>query len=421
MDERRSRHEDPQTAGPEYSTLFVIWPEAERPLEEEVRLALSAAYEDVTQLDELEVTDEVLWGSTWSIPGPADRERSEYVVWAQTRASFLDPFLADGLHDPSDHDLALQSKWLIGIETQLDPGRPQASFQDQLRLVSQVAVPGLIAVYDDNALRVRSGREVEDLCSCPVPPRARTLYDVHAVNGVDGGVWLHTHGLGRAGLPDLDLVGVPSGAAEDAHELLHAVVDGLLGGIEPDPDGRLEIGEQVTVRLVPLDTALPFYAVDAAGGRDDRRGEVADHAAQRLVVLDPVRDVTPLRQISQVHEDPTLYTTADELERLRVLSTGRWGTFGQLFIMHRDHDWRFHVRMACDRSTASPDREHLWFEVLGLKPGQVHGRLMNEPVNVAGLACGQEVWQPLDRLTDWLIQTPNGAYDPETAPALLPD
>ena len=46
---------------------------------------------------------------------------------------------------------------------------------------------------------------------------------------------------------------------------------------------------------------------------------------------------------------------------------------------------------------------------------------MNDPVDVPHLRLGQELWQPLERLTDWLIVTPDGSYDPEIAAVLLED
>jgi hypothetical protein len=32
-----------------------------------------------------------------------------------------------------------------------------------------------------------------------------------------------------------------------------------------------------------------------------------------------------------------------------------------------------------------------------------------------------ESWEPLTRLTDWMIVTPDGTFDPEAAPVLLED
>ncbi|NRA96411.1 MAG: DUF4026 domain-containing protein [Planctomycetes bacterium] len=409
---------DPEAQSPEYSTLFLVWPEADAPLQEEVRLALQATYGGVQAIDELDAGDDLLWGVTWRIPADDDRPEADYLVWAEPRGDLGDDFLRQALGAGAEYAAAKASRWLIGVEARLSLRRPQASFQDQLRFVREVAVPGLVAVYDDNALIIRSGREIEDLCACDVPPRASTLYAVHVVEGT-GGMWLHTHGLLRAGLPDLDLVGIPSQFADDAHELLHAIVDRLLAGDDPEPSGRLELGTGLELRLLPLGDALGLFPPNIAGGSNDRSGDMADHGGDRLIVLDVRRDLTPLDALVQVSGDGTLYKSRGETERQRSLSVSRWGTFGQLFaINRRGTDWSFHVKLAYDQRVPGK-REHLWFEVLGLQPGRVHGRLMNHPLDVPDLRAGQELWQPLERLTDWLIVTPHGSFDPEVAPVLL--
>lgn len=416
--EPSGRAGDPEAQSPEYSTLFIVWPEADAPLEEEIRLGLQATHGPIRQVDELDAGDDLLWGVTWRVPADGDRPEADYLVWAEPRGDLSDRLLRQALGTGEEYEAASKSRWLVGVETRLDVRHPQASFQDQLRFVREVAVPGLFALYDDNALVIRSGREIDDLCACDVPPRASTLYAVHTVEG-KGGLWLHTHGLLRAGLPDLDMICIPSELAADAHELMHAIVDALLAGIDPDPAGRIELGEGLGLRLAPLSDALGLFPTDAAGGADDRTGELADHAGDRLVVLDGRRDLAPVDALVQVSGDGTLYKSRGETERQRTLSVSRWGTFGQLFAINRGgNDWSFHVKLAYEQRVPGA-REHLWFEVLDLKPGRIRGRLMNHPVDVPDLRVGQELWQPLERLTDWLIVTPEGSFDPEAAPVLL--
>ena len=416
--EPSGRAGEPEGQSPEYSTLFVVWPEAEAPLQEEVRLALVAAYGSLDVIEELDAGDDLLWGVTWRVPADGDRPETDYLVWAEPRGDLGDDFLRQALGAGAEYEAAKASRWLIGVETRLNLRCPQASFQQQLQFSREVAVPGLVAVYDDNAVVVRSGHEIHDLCACDVPPRASTLYAIHVVEGT-GGLWLHTHGLLRTGLPDLDLLGIPTQLADDAHELLNAIVDALLAGIEPAPSGRLDLGEGLGLRLLPLGDAVGLFPPDIAGGSNDRSGQMADHGGDRLIALDARRDLAPLDTLFQVGAEGTLYKSRGETERQRSLSVSRWGTFGQLFAMNRQGtEWSFHVKLAYDQQAAGT-REHLWFEVLGLRPGRVHGRLMNRPVDVPGLRAGQELWQPLERLTDWLIVTPHGNFDPEVAPALL--
>jgi len=403
---------------PEYSTLFVIWPEAQPPLEEEIRLALTARWPELEQVDELDVGPDLLWGVTWRVPG-AGGGSTDHLVWAEPRGDLTDTLLSHGLGRSDEYEAARRCRWLLGIETRLDPARPLSSFQEQLRFASEVAVPGLVALYDDNALVIRSGRAVEDLCRCTVPPRSSTLYAAHEVEGANGKWWLHTHGLLRVGLPDLDFVDLPADTLKDAHEFLHVVVDALLARVERDANGIITIGDGLQLRLLTLDEAMPVVGQGAVGGPGDRQGEMSDHAGDRLVILDPVLDVPPIVQMRASGTDATLFKSLEETRRQQKLSQSRWGTFGQLYAMHRrTGQWRFNVKLAY-RQRSRPFHEHLWFEVLGLKPDRIHGRLLNQPIDVPDLRIGQEIWQSLDRMTDWLIVAPDGLYDPEAASVLL--
>ena len=65
----------------------------------------------------------------------------------------------------------------------------------------------------------------------------------------------------------------------------------------------------------------------------------------------------------------------------------------------------------CTRHCAASGRE--------LKPGEIRGVCLNEPVDGLSIHEGDEGWFKLDLLTDWLVVSPEGNFDPEAAPILL--
>lgn len=416
MSEQRSQQGEPLPGGADPSTLYVFWSEPEPPLDEEVRLALESAFPGMTWSEDLEASDEVVWGGAYRFPDVP----SEVMLWAEERGEFSDSLLEEAGLGPLDLEAARRARWLLGVEMFLDPQDLLGSFQFQLRLLAQAAVPGLVAVWDDNALVVRPGRLVRDLSNSLTPPRASTLYAIHSVCGY-GGTWLHTHGLTRTGLPELDMVAVPADNLREAYDLVDVVADTLLSGVAPDEDRMLGVGEGLVLRAVSLEEGLPAIPERFVGGSRDRSGEMADHAGDRLLLFDARTDGPPVRLLERFAEAGVVYKSQDETERQGALSRERWSTFGQLFAMHRESSWRFHVKVACPTREGGDKREHLWFEVLEMAPGRVRGRLMNDPLDVPGLKRGQAAWHSLSELTDWLIVTPAGEYDPEAAPALLAD
>jgi hypothetical protein len=411
---------DPDLSGlaviqaPEPSTLYLFWADPEPPLEEEIRLALQHAWPGVSWAEALEVGGGVLWGSAWRF---AEHD-AEVLIWAEDRGTELDDFLNVGALDEASLGQARASRWVLGVETILDGEAAQTGFQFQLRALCSLALPGLPAVHDGNAHVIRSGRSVRELAEAAAAPRASTLYAIHSSAGL-GGVWLHTHGLDRAGLPELEMVGVPADDLGEGYDLVDAVVDALLGECTPDETGRISVGEGLSVRLLALDEALAVLPEAHAGGRIDRESRRACQDGNRRVIFDAELNSPPLRVLGRLAAGGVLFKSSAETERLSALSRERWGTFGLLFALHREDPWRFHVKMGWPRAQERCDREHLWLEVLELRPGKVCGRLLSEPADGGGLSSGDVVWRSLEHLTDWVVVTPDGTFDPEDAASLL--
>jgi hypothetical protein len=405
-------HED--ALGEQPSTIFSFWPEKEAPIEEEIRLALDAAFPGVEGVEELDAEDGMAWGGVYRLP----EHESEFVVWVQDRADMPELFVDDALGSPADRAAAGAARWFIGIETLLNPRHALADFQTQLKVAEAVSVAGLLAVYDDNALVVRSGRQIRELAHSGIPPRPATLYAIHEMEGKSG-IWLHTHGLTRLGVPEVELLGLNPSDVQEGYDLIDALVDVVFGGGEPDPEGVITVGEDMEVRVMPLKDALSILPADVVAARSEHEVDDEDHRDPRIAILSRDRNDTPHELIERLRNDAVLFKSREETDRQRQLAMERFGIFGQLFAIRRHEGWRFHAKLGFAREGDPRVREHLWFEVRELKPGQIRGICLNEPV--AGLAIheGDEGWFQLEQLTDWLVVAPEGNFDPEAAPILL--
>jgi hypothetical protein len=380
---------------------------------EEVRLSLLARWPQLIAVDDLEGGEELLWGTVYRIAeGGADHD---FVVWAEARGDLSDEFLSEQLQGDPELPRVLATSWMIGIETTFQHKLAQECFHRQLALVQCVSVPGLLAIYDDNAITVIPGRRVRDMVESPIPPRPSALFAIHPVEE-NGRYWLHTHGLARAGVPEVDLIDLPESEVSAGYELLDAVADSLICGQEPDAHGFLDVGHAIRVRAILASQALKDFPEDAPGGKLDREEH---HGGKRLVLLDEVRSESPIEVLSALRDSAVFYKSRSETQRQRQLSVSRFGVFGQLFAIYRDKPWDFLVKLAYPQPNDEETHEHLWFQVLGLSPGQVHGKLLSEPLGVPDLKLGGTAWHSLDRLTDWMVRTPDGSYDPERAAILL--
>jgi hypothetical protein len=396
------------------SSVLSFWPDPEPPLEEEIRIALEAAFPGMSVLEELDPEEGMIWGSVYRLP----EHEAEFIVWVQDRAAVPEMFIEDAAVDDGERAAAAASRWLIGVETLLNPRQALADFQTQLRVAEAVSVAGLVAVFDDNALVVRAGRQVRELSRSSIPPRPATLYAIHELEG-ESGIWLHTHGLPRLGLPEIEILGLNPSDVQEGYDLVDAVVDVIFGGGEPDPDGLVTVGEDMEVRLVPLQDALAVLPADVVASRAEHDVDQEDHSDPRIAILARDRNDTPHEVMQRLRNDAVLFKSREETDRQRRLALERFGIFGQLFAIRRHDGWRFHAKLGFDRDGDPRIREHLWFEVREMKPGQIRGVCLNEPVEGVAIHEGDEGWFKLEQLTDWLVVAPDGNFDPEAAPVLL--
>jgi hypothetical protein len=395
------------------STLFLLWSDPSAPLEEEIRLALDRDFPGIRGVDDLETSDEVPWGTVFALPD----DGGEVSIWAELRGELGEDLLRRDLENEAEFAAAKAAKWMIGCEVFLRPGRALADFHQQLRMLASAAIPGLHAVYDDNASIVRSGRQVQALARSPRVPTADALFALHDTEA-NGNFWVHTHGLQRASLPEVDLLEVPTDALEGAHELIVAVVEGLLTGLRIQPDDSLLMVQGGQLRALPLERAMPLFSPDTPGGQRDREGnDAGDHAGPHLVLLDPERAGPPLKLLRGLR-NRTLIKSRGSLEARAELARQEYSTFGQLFFLKREEGWRFFAKFVFGEAAEGTEQEHLWFEVTGIKPQEIRGKLVTPPFRVAVSEMSSERWLPFQRLTEWRIASPDREYGPEQASEL---
>jgi hypothetical protein len=407
------------TSGFDFDTSVVraYWPEPEAPMEEEVRLGFLRAFPEAEPVDELEADDDILFGLVFRMP----EEGGEVVLTAEPKPEIDDDVVEASIVDPEERAAVARSKFCIAVERPCGSPKPVEAYLEQIRMAEAACVPGFPALYDDNAARLRSGADVRALTASVAPPRADELYCVHVVEGRRG-AWVHSHGLSRLGIPELELWGVDVSDVDAAEDLVRAVVDAWRAGTEPDENETIRLAPDAAVRLRPVDAGLARAPADLVAARREHapdEGDV-DHDGPRRVIFAADRDETPVELFDRAAIGAAYFKASSEADRRSRLATERFGVFGQLFAMRRKDGWRFQTQIACDGGPGG-GREHLWFEALELRPGFVRGARLSEPSNAAVKAASNDGWFPLSRMSDWLVISPDGAFGPEHATRLLGD
>jgi hypothetical protein len=310
------------------------------------------------------------------------------------------------------------TRWSLLLTTSLDVSDPLSAYGRQARFAS-IAAPDAIAVHDVASGRVCPGEHLQALAAWATPPPATELYQIHAVYPPDPGKgwWLHTHGLQRTGLPDVEMLRVPPDLSEAAADVIHAFVRGNLGrdpGLRGEADG-LFLGHRVA--WIPARRAAASMTTSEIGRLADRFAD-GGHDGRRIVLVEApgsdsewrpplalLRDFLANRAIARVGEA--------ESDRAARLARERWPVFARLFSEHgRDGGWTFDACLWAP--TRSGTREYLWWQVLEVSADRLRCRLITPPLDVDGLAAEAESWRDLDTLADWVVHAPTRSVRPET-------
>jgi hypothetical protein len=314
-----------------------------------------------------------------------------------------------------DHRAVLRARWVIASTTRLDEADPQAAFRRQMRF-SAAAVPDAVAVHDMNAVRLLARKHLATVASWDASPPARELFQIHAVFPPDlaRGWWFHTHGLERAGFPDVEVLGVPADRAEAAADLIHAFVRARLG---LTVEGRGRAGEWfhgAPLAWIPVSEAVERLAPGEPGSLAERDGDDG-HGGRRIALVAPGPrggEGPPLEALDAFERGAASFLLPErEVLRAASLAAERWPYFARLFAAHgADARWRF---VAClPASPDDPDSDRVWWTVHSLDGHRIEVRPeANAP------SPEPPAWRWVEEVADWVVHSPRGELDPGTVRA----
>lgn len=326
-------------------------------------------------------------------------------------------------HDePFGADEAACADYELAFESTLGE-RPLEDYHALIRLVA-AAAPELSLLVDDSSFAVRFPEWVFETAETNAPPSPRVLYSVHAVRK-DGRTWVHTHGLVRAGAIELEMLDVPESALSCLAPLVHAVAAQWIEQGPPCPGERFEAGRELELAWAPWPKALSKHAPRGPGGETDRDDA---HAQPAGVLYVPVKSLArthwrcPSTLAPVLENDPLLYVSRMETERMATLAKERWSLFEAALRRHREaRGYRFLVKLGYEGEGANADqREHLWAEVHDAHDDVLDATIACRP-RLVPLQQGQRSTHDLARVTDWLVVTPHGNVGPDDAIALDED
>lgn len=359
-------------------------------------------------------------GAEWEIdidvPGQEPGEVQPVRAWLEEAPS---DFVLDETSPPSPDERDSSEErpplWSIVVSTHFGTS-PLRDFHRLTRLLAALA-PEAILVWDVDSLSARPGHWLSEVAAARTPPSPSTLFTIHDVapDG-DGPHWLHTHGLGRCGALELDVLDVPPDGTGLMGQLINSVASLFMERGIPDPDDPFHAGQDLELVWLPWEDAMHQLPESLAGSGVDRDDA---HTGARGVLFRPGEQgyLSPASYLPLLRENPLLYVSDMETERMMLLASERLPRFLRLLSRFSGTEgWMFLVKLGypVDGAEGPNDREHLWFEVHGYEGGEMDATLLNAPYRIARMHEGQRARHSLDRLSDWSVLCEHGRFDANT-------
>lgn len=293
------------------------------------------------------------------------------------------------------------------------------SYHLQLKLANAM-VPDMLGILDESAEKMLPASWVKMIANSKVLPGPNDLYNVQAISNDKGEVWLHTHGLCRCGLTELEILNSDQENYNDHYHLISTFASYLIDKKE-EFDGSAYIGllvnkQPVVATYVSWTKGLKEYKKLNLGNENDRKD---GHNSKTSIIFlyknekDEKHNVfTKVSEFNHLWgENPIFFISNEETSRMKELAIERFDYVKEEF-KNKDNHIIIKIGLPVDHDD---NLEHLWFELLDFEEEKLKVKLLNEPYDIAEVHEGDEKWFTVSDITDWIIYTPSFSVEPGSA------
>lgn len=304
----------------------------------------------------------------------------------------------------------------------------QRSYHLQLKLAVAL-VPDMVGIYDESEEKLLSPRWVKMAAESRILPSPDSLYTVQAVSGKGTDIWLHTHGLCRCGLSELEILQSNRENIDRHYELISHLASMMINK-QTSPDdtegfyiGKLTGDMPLVVTTRPWTEGLKYYKNLKLGGLNDR--ENGHNTKTSLIFIYKNEQDEENKVISKITDydgqwgdNPLLFLSNQETDRMKALARERFGLVKKAF-ENGMTNVLIKIGLAIDEQYRNDDndnqKEHIWFELLGFHDDTFRARLIQDPYWIDGIREGWEADFTVNDITDWRIFTEEFPISPEAA------
>lgn len=319
-------------------------------------------------------------------------------------------------------EIQRQKKGLV-VEMLFDEHILEA-YHTQLKIISGL-LPDCLAVLDHSSEKVLSGKWVQLAAKSNVLPSPRYIFTVQAVAGESDEVWLHSHGLNRCGLPELEILNSTKDMFNDHYNIIEIMAKRLLEEGEPPEEkepvylAMVADGIPLMATVVNWREAVHRYPADLLGGASDRKESHNENTYAIFCYPNP--KALKKKQYCEVNvyneylsQNPIYMLTTQETERMRRLAAER---LTYMLKMFGRENIKVLVKVGLETDAEFQEEgngfEHIWFDLKEKHEETFLAELTQEPYYIKDLHAGAIMTFPYSQITDWIIFTPDGRVTPD--------
>lgn len=342
------------------------------------------------------------------------------------------PELYRSLHLFEDLDLEKLQNAKEGITVEMEFSKDVLdSYHLQLKLIGTI-LTDVAGILDDSSEKLLSGKWAKLAAESSVPPAPRYLFTTQAVYCEQSDtVWLHTHGLNRCGLTEVEVLNSTKDNYNNHYGVVETVANRLMGSEDPiipkEPMfvGRLTEEDYLVCTLIPWEEAVEHYDPQLLGGKMDRtEGHNLNTSVVFVYCCEEDYNNGKYNELCVyddiLGENPIFYLTNEETERMSQLAKERI-FFAIHALQEKENKVLIKIGLTVDEEFQEDEnsREHIWFELTQFEGNMLTGKLTQEPYYVSKMHVGDVAQFTVEQITDWLIYTPEQRISPDDVYLLI--
>ena len=309
-------------------------------------------------------------------------------------------------------------------------GDAKKCYHLQLKLVYAM-VPEMVALCDESAERMLNKKWVELAAKSNVLPSPSSLYTVQAVCD-ENEVWLHTHGLCRCNLHEIEILDSNKKDYESHYSLLSNYASIMIDGNYSNDDeeeihlGMFYDGEPIVATSKKWIDALKYYPNVNIGGIEDRK---KSHNSKTNIIFlyeseeDYNNNIVslPSKFTKKFDNNPLMFLSTEETARMSDLARERFSYVERMLKKKQEgnEDITIIIKLGLETideegNLDSTNLEHIWFEAISMEGDSFKAVLTQEPYHILDLHEGDEGTYSINYVSDWVIYTEESVITPET-------